>query len=266
MSELRLFSLGSGSSGNGFILDTGQIALLLDCGTAVRPAQATIRELGIADRLAGIVLSHEHSDHVRGIPSMTRRTPYPLITTRGTFAALRSTLRCVECASGTVHIDSGVEITFVGVSHDASEPCGFVVEACGTRVAIFTDLGFVDDAVLDALRSADIIVLESNYDREMLRRGGYPAHLKRRIQGPAGHLSNDDCAAALVASVSARTRSIWLAHLSHNNNAPIVARRTAEDALALSGISVPVRPLPRFDRAEVTAIPAHQVPLGLALG
>ncbi|MDQ4045388.1 MAG: MBL fold metallo-hydrolase, partial [Chloroflexota bacterium] len=202
MSELRLFSLGSGSSGNGFILDTGDIAFLIDCGTAIRPAQAAIRELGIADRLAGIIVSHEHSDHVRGIPSMTRRIPYPLITTRGTFSALGSPLQCVERASGTVHIDSGVEVTFVGVSHDASEPCGFIVDACSTRIAVFTDLGIVDDTVLDALRSADIIVLESNYDWEMLRRGGYPAHLKRRIQGPAGHLSNDDCAAAIVASVS----------------------------------------------------------------
>lgn len=264
MSQLRLLSLGSGSSGNGFILDTGQIAFLIDCGTAVRPAQAAIRELGIADRLAGIIVSHEHSDHIRSIPSITRRRAYPLITTRGTFSAMRSALPCVACVSGTIHIDSGVEVTFVGVSHDANEPCGFVIDAHATRIAVFTDLGFVDDAVLDALRSADIIVLESNYDREMLRRGGYPAHLKRRIQGPAGHLSNDDCATALVASVSGRTQAIWLAHLSHNNNAPHVARRTTEEALALQGVSVPVRPLPRFDHAEITTIPSHQPSLGIA--
>lgn len=264
MSQVRLFSLGSGSSGNGFILDTGQIAFLIDCGTAVRPAQTAIRELGIADRIAGIIVSHEHSDHVRGIPSITRRNGYPLITTRGTFSALRSSLPCVECVSGTVHIDSGVEVTFVGVSHDADEPCGFVIDADATRIAVFTDLGFVDDAVLDSLRSADIIVLESNYDNEMLRRGGYPAHLKRRIQGPAGHLSNDDCAAALVASVSGRTRAIWLAHLSHNNNSPDIARQATEAALAIHGMAIPVRPLPRFDLAEITAIPTHQPSLGIA--
>lgn len=259
---MRVVSLGSGSSGNGFLLDTGDIAVLIDCGVAVRACQSAIRDYGVADRLAGIVVSHEHIDHVRAIPSITRKLDIPLITTSGTHGALRTTLKLNRRASGERFSDSTLEITFIGVSHDAAEPCGFVAEHDGTRVAVFTDLGYVNQPVLDALASADIIVLEANYDRQMLLTGPYPWHLKRRIQGPAGHLDNDDCATALVASVSSRTQAIWLAHLSDKNNDPDIAVGTIREALTLMGHDVPVAPLPRFGRAEVTRVPARQLQFG----
>lgn len=263
---MRVVSLGSGSSGNGFLLDTGDVALLIDCGVAVRVCQSAIRDYGVADRLAGIVVSHEHIDHVRSIPSITRKLDIPLITTHGTHGAMRTTLRLDRRTSGERYSDSALEVSFIGVSHDAAEPCGFVAEHDGTRVAIFTDLGHVSEAVLSALGSADVIVLEANYDRQMLMYGPYPGHLKRRIQGPAGHLSNDDCATALAATVSSRTRAIWLAHLSDKNNAPDVAAGTVTEALALMGHDIPVAPLPRFERAEVTNLPATQLQLGIQTG
>jgi phosphoribosyl 1,2-cyclic phosphodiesterase len=116
--------------------------------------------------------------------------------------------------------------------------------------------------VLDALASADIIVLEANYDRQMLLNGPYPRHLKRRIQGPAGHLGNDDCATALASAVTSRTQAIWLAHLSDKNNEPDIAVGTVREAIALMGLDVPVAPLPRFDRAEITRVPTRQLQLG----
>ena len=260
---MRVVSLGSGSSGNGFLLDTGEAALLIDCGVAVRPCQAAIRDYGVTDRLAGIVVSHEHIDHVRSIPSITRKMDIPLITTGGTHGALKTTLRLSRHASGDRFQDSALEVTFIGVSHDAAEPCGFVAEHNGTRVAIFTDLGYVTPSVIDALSSADVIVLEANYDRQMLKYGPYPSYLKRRIQGPEGHLDNDDCATALAGAVSARTRAIWLAHLSDKNNLPEIAVGTVKEALALMGHDIPVAPLPRYERAEVTRLPAAQLTLGL---
>jgi phosphoribosyl 1,2-cyclic phosphodiesterase len=259
---MRLYSLGSGSSGNGFLLQTDQVALLIDCGVAARSCQAAIRELSAADRLAGIVISHEHIDHVRAVDSVLRRSDCPVVTTHGTYGAMRRDLRWDRRCSGQRLEIAGVEITFVEVAHDAAEPCGFIVEADGTRVAVFTDLGHVSAEVLDALASADIIVLEANYDTTMLARGPYPSHLKRRIQGPRGHLSNDDCASALAYAVSSRTQAIWLAHLSDKNNTPAIAQATVEEALALRGLMTPVTPLPRFARAEVTAIPSRQLALG----
>ena len=260
---MRIVSLGSGSSGNGFLLDTGNVALLIDCGVAVRAAQSAIRDYGVADRLAGIVVSHEHSDHIRAIPSITRKLDIPLITTHGTHGAMRSTLRLDRRASGERYADSTLEVTFIGVSHDAAEPCGFVAEHDGIRVAVFTDLGHVSPVVLEALQSADIIVLEANYDRQMLANGPYPSYLKRRIQGPAGHLSNDDCATALAATVSERTQAIWLAHLSDKNNDAEIAVGTVRESIALMGYDAPVAALARFERTEVTRLPARQLHFGL---
>ncbi len=260
---MRLVSLGSGSSGNGFLLDTGNIALLIDCGVAVRACQSAIRDYGVSERLAGIVVSHEHGDHVRAIPSITRKLDIPLITTHGTHGALRTVLRLDRRASGERYADDALEISFIGVSHDAAEPCGFVVEHDGIRVAVFTDLGYASPVVLDALSSADIIVLEANYDRQMLLTGPYPGHLKRRIHGPTGHLGNDDCATALAGAVSSRTKAVWLAHLSHKNNSQAAAVGTVTEALALMGHDIPVAPLPRFERAEITKLPATQLQLGL---
>lgn len=260
---MRLYSLGSGSSGNGFALVTDEVALLIDCGTAIRSCQGAVRDLGIEHRLAGIVISHEHIDHVRAIPSILRKRDIPLVTTSGTFRGMRGNGVLHMQSAGQRFAESGVEITFVGVSHDAAEPCGFVVDADGMRVAVFTDLGIVTEDVIDSLSSADIIVLESNYDRDMLLRGGYPAHLKRRIQSPVGHLSNDDCATALVAAVNDRTRAIWLAHLSHNNNTQQAACSAATEALQHIGRSIPVAALPRYDRVEITNVPARQLTFGL---
>jgi phosphoribosyl 1,2-cyclic phosphodiesterase len=259
---MRVVSLGSGSSGNGFLLDTGDIALLIDCGIAVRACQSAIRDYGVADRLAGIVVSHEHSDHIRSIPSITRKLDIPLITTHGTHGAMRTTLRLDRRSSGERYSDSALEVSFIGVSHDAAEPCGFVAEHDGLRVAVFTDLGHVSAEVFDALQSADIIVLEANYDRQMLMNGPYPSYLKRRIQGPTGHLGNDDCATALVAAVSERTQAVWLAHLSDKNNDPEIAVGTVRESLALMGYDTPVGALSRFERTEVTRVPARQLQFG----
>lgn len=260
---MRLYSLGSGSSGNAFVLVTDEVSLLIDCGIAIRACKAALGELGALHNLAGIVISHEHSDHIRAIPSVLRSSDCPVVTTSGTYAGLRSDHRWSQRCSGQRFADGAVEVSFVGVSHDAAEPCGFVVEADGTRVAVFTDLGIVTEPVLDAMRGADIIVLESNFDRGMLRNGQYPAHLKRRIQSPVGHLSNDDCATALVAAVTPRTQSVWLAHLSHNNNDADIAREGAREALLLAGYDVPVGVLPRYERVELTDRAARQIPLGL---
>lgn len=260
---MRIVSLGSGSSGNGFLVDTGKVAVLIDCGVAIRACQSAIRDCGVAGRLAGIVVSHEHIDHVRAMPSITRKHDIPLITTHGTHRALRTTVRLNRRASGERFSDSALEITFIGVSHDAAEPCGFVAEHSGTRVAVFTDLGYVSHEVVDALASADVIVLEANYDRQLLLNGPYPWRLKHRIQGPAGHLGNDDCATALTASVSSRTRAIWLAHLSDTNNDHDVAVGTVNEALRLIGRDIPVAALPRFERAEITCMPTTQLQFGL---
>jgi phosphoribosyl 1,2-cyclic phosphodiesterase len=262
----RIVSLGSGSSGNAFLFDNGIIAFLIDCGVGSRTVQAAIRDFDVQDRLAGIVVSHEHVDHVRALDSITKRSGCQIVTTQGTQRAIRYERACTHRSAGDHWQESGVEVEFVAVSHDAAEPCGFVIDDGTLRAAIFTDLGYVSEPVIEAMASADVIVLESNFDPRMLRFGPYPARLKRRIESPLGHLSNDDCATALVAATTSRTRAVWLAHLSDKNNTPTLALSSAREALALAGrTTTSVGALGRSERTDITAPPAMQLTLGVGV-
>jgi phosphoribosyl 1,2-cyclic phosphodiesterase len=249
---VRLHSLGSGSSGNAFILEQGDTSLLIDCGVGARVLRKALQDLDLIGRLSGVLISHEHSDHIRSLPSLRRYESAPVFATEGT-------MRHIGRESGWRTLKSlqalrvgELEVTPISVSHDAEEPCGFVVRAGTQTAAIFTDLGIPNADVFDALTEADVIILEANYCEAMLRASPYPPFLKSRIRGPAGHLSNHDCATMLVSAVSPRTRSIWLAHLSENNNAPDVAVDTVNEALFVNDVSLPVTALPRFERLEIS--------------
>ncbi len=147
--------------------------------------------------------------------------------------------------ASTFSIDS-LAVTPIGVSHDAEEPVGFLFQDGNTRVAIFTDLGEPNADVAAAMAGASLVVLESNYDEEMLRCGPYPVHLKRRIRGPLGHLANSACAGLLEQTIDGQTTDVWLAHLSEKNNRPSIARAVTETTLKSSQKSIHVVTLPRY--------------------
>lgn len=261
----RLFSLGSGSSGNAFLLDTGDAALLFDSGIGIRRMTAHLRDLNVQGRLGAVLLSHEHSDHVRSLDSVVRHHQPQLHATPGTVSGTRSAHAFDHATRGAAQTIHGVTVHWIGVQHDATEPTGWLIEAPDVTIALFTDLGFVSDAVHEALKVADVVVLESNYDTQMLARGPYPAHLKRRIASPVGHLSNDDCASALVTSLTARTRQVWLAHLSETNNRPAVAIEANQIALRMHDLDVGIAALPRHDRQDLLAVQPRQMGLGAGL-
>lgn len=248
---MRVFSLGSGSSGNAFLVDTGDAALLIDCGVGVRVIRKALQDLDLTGRLDAIILSHEHIDHVRALKSMLRTESCPVYATAGTFSAIGRPDRAVQVARGNHIFFGDAVVTPVAVPHDGAEPCGFVVEVGDETLALFTDLGTSTSDVADAIQSADFVILESNYDEAMLRQSGYPRHLKMRIRGPGGHLSNDDCAGLLVDSTARRARGVWLAHLSDVNNAPTVAEHAARSALSATGRLLPILALPRYDWIEL---------------
>ena len=257
---MKLVSLGSGSSGNAFLLQTEEQTILLDCGVGARTIQKAL--LGCAAPNS-IILSHEHSDHVKSLKSVLRRHACEVVATPGTLGAIGHETGWRTAQTGSRLEFGSISISFVGVSHDAAEPCGFLLELAELRIAILTDLGVVNADVLDAISAADVVVLESNYDEGMLRRGPYPAHLKRRIRSEVGHLSNDDCAAALAHSLTSRTRAIWLSHLSHNNNTLGAAVATVTEALLSSGKDVPVMALARFETSQILpySVSSRQVSL-----
>jgi phosphoribosyl 1,2-cyclic phosphodiesterase len=259
---MRIRSLASGSSGNAYLLESGDDLLLIDCGIGIRQIQSALHAWGKKIRdLGAVVISHEHSDHVRSLASFLRyRTP--IYTTLGTANALGlgsdrfTTIRYTE----TVEIGC-LSITPIATSHDAAEPCGLLIEAAERTVGLITDLGTVTDEIGSYASRCELLILESNHDREMLRCGPYPTHLKRRVAGNFGHLSNDQAGGFLaeIATATSGPSEIWLAHLSATNNTPTVARTAIEDRFRRSGVSPAVTVLPRgvpgplWDGANVRA-------------
>lgn len=241
---MRLTSLGSGSSGNAFLLQSHEATVLLDCGVGVR---AINKALSVCGPLSAVVVSHEHGDHVRSLSSVLSKHACEVVASAGTFGAIGTPEGARLMRAGERFQIDSLTISFVGVSHDAAEPCGFFIESPETSIAVITDLGCVEPQTLEAISAADSIVLESNYDETMLSCGRYPAHLKRRIRSAVGHLSNEDCAAALAHSARSTVSGIWLSHLSDKNNVPQIAVATSREALLAAGKDIPVTALPRFE-------------------
>ncbi len=225
--------LGSGSSGNAVLLEADGGRVLIDAGFGVRTLSLRLKAIGVApESIEACVLTHEHSDHVKGAAAAARRWGWALHASRGTIA------HAAELAGTRVHpFDAGATLAFssmdvatVRTPHDAAEPVGVVATGrrSGARTAVCTDIGHASDGVRALCRDADILVLESNHDEQMLREGPYPQVVQARIAGDHGHLANRHAAALLRESVTRRLRHIVLAHLSEKCNAPALARETTE--------------------------------------
>jgi phosphoribosyl 1,2-cyclic phosphodiesterase len=242
-------SFGSGSSGNALVVETGSATLLVDCGLSAATVARGMKTGGrTLESLSAVVVSHEHVDHVRGLQRVLKGGA-PLIASPGTHRALDvGSVPYRPLRAGDLEeIEGDVTVRALGVSHDAAEPCGFCIDAGGVRLTVITDLGTADPDLAEWIASSDLIVLEANHDEEMLRRGPYPAHLKRRVLSATGHLSNRDCGQLLERALagSDRRRTIWLAHLSAVNNRPDLAVATVDRALSGVGAAHDVRALPR---------------------
>jgi phosphoribosyl 1,2-cyclic phosphodiesterase len=242
-------SLGSGSSGNALVVETGTAVFLVDCGLSAATLARGMKMGGRGlDALSAVVVSHEHVDHVRGLQRLLKGG-VPLVTSPGTHRALDvgSTFYRPLRPGDTEELAGGVTVRALGVSHDAAEPCGFCIDADGVRVTVITDLGTADTGLCESIATSDLIVLEANHDEALLRAGPYPAHLKRRVLSATGHLSNVDCGDLLRRALadSDRARTIWLAHLSAVNNRPDLAVATVAKALAGCGKAHDIRALPR---------------------
>lgn len=262
-SLLRVQSLGSGSSGNAFLIDHGPSSFLLDCGVGIRTITRIMkdRQRSIAD-LDAVLITHEHIDHIRTLPQVLGRD-IPVIASRGTYENTRIPDGQWQPISSSAPVTiGGASIRALEVDHDAAEPCGFLIELPTAAVTILTDLGSWREALLDPLLASDLIVLESNHDLEMLRRGPYPPHLKRRVASAVGHLSNETSGAVLadVARRGTRSPDVWLAHLSATNNRPDVAEATVLGALDRIDRELSVTALPRRTPGPVWTPGESRVP------
>lgn len=235
----RFCALYSGSSGNSLYVASGGAALLVDAGVSCKALLTALhqRELDVSS-LAGILVTHEHIDHVRGLAVLLKRLTLPVYGSRGTLAAIEEKLppsAQLHVLEGPAEI-GGMEVAPFSTPHDAAEPMGFRIHtADGRTVGVATDLGHVTDQVDRALSGCDLVALEANYDPEMLRCGPYPYSLKRRIFSWDGHLSNSDCAAQALRLVQSGTTRLILGHLSKENNLPGLARETVQGTLEQEG-------------------------------
>jgi len=233
---MNLWVLGSGSSGNAILVETARSRILIDAGFAPRVLKHRLAVAGVAPQsIEAVVVTHEHTDHEKGVAAAARKWGWTIVSTAGTrmmcpnWAGLNTIL--TPRKSTIVVGDFCLEM--VPVSHDANEPIGVIVTSLaeGVRAGIIYDLGHVTETVARALDKLDILVLEANHDEAMLRAGPYPPSVQRRIAGNSGHLSNRVAARAASQSIHAGLNNIVLAHLSENCNTPRTALNTVGDAL-----------------------------------
>ena len=235
--------IGSGSSGNAAVIKHGDNAILLDCGLTIKETVRRLDQLSLhPSNLLGIVVTHEHGDHISGVAPFARRYNLPVWMTRGTQRRARdariSDLK-FYCAEQSITIGPFELRPFV-VPHDAAEACQFVISVGDLTLAILTDLGMITPHVVDCVKSVTAIVLECNHDEEMLANGPYPPALQARVGGHHGHLSNRQAAGLLQQIDTDSLQFILLAHLSEKNNTPEKALAAIEVVLPDSAVPVSV--------------------------
>lgn len=241
---LKFISFGSGSSGNCYCLFTETDGLMIDAGLGVRTIKKYFHEYGLSFTMVhNIIVTHDHADHIKSVGSLSRSYEMPVYATQTVHQGIvrnycvrskipESNKRIIE---KNVPFRAGdFDITAFNVPHDSSDNVGYQIKYGDTVFSIMTDAGHVTEEMADIIGKSDYLVLESNYDEDMLRDGPYPEYLKKRIRGDYGHLCNNDCAAALATNASERLRHVWLCHLSEENNHLEIARKTVEHVLETS--------------------------------
>jgi phosphoribosyl 1,2-cyclic phosphodiesterase len=238
--------LASGSRGNGTLVASSNTRILVDAGLSARETCKRLRAAGEdPERLDAILISHEHSDHVAGLPVLARKLKVPVYMTApcnqawvGSFhdaeeRRVRTHLERLELfAAGRRFAIGDIEVTPFTIPHDAADPVAFAFRVEGAKVAVVTDLGYMPANVREHLRGSDVLMIESNHDLEMLRVGPYPWAVKQRVLSRVGHLSNEALADFFTGDYDGSATTVILAHLSEQNNLPEIARGAAERALA----------------------------------
>ncbi len=243
--SLHFSVLASGSTGNATFVGNEKGSILVDAGLSGKGMEGLFQQIdrNIKD-LSGILVTHEHSDHIKGLGVLARKYDLPIYANEKTWQAMEGLI-------GTIHPDqkfvfnvgeaksfNGLDVESFGVSHDAAEPMFFSFHQDGKKLTLITDTGYVSDRMKGVIKDSDMFIFESNHDVEMLRMGRYPWSIKRRILSDVGHVSNEDAALALADVIGDQTKRIYLAHLSQDNNMKDLARMSVEQVLTEKGFEI----------------------------
>lgn len=234
-------SLVSGSSGNCSLISDGKTHLLVDCGLSAKKLEEALSKTKInPDDISAVLITHEHSDHIKGADVISRKYNLPVFATLKTHEYMN--LKSLS-AGNIKYISSGMdfEIGSIGVCpfsipHDAKDPVGYNFFFGEKKLSLATDIGKMTEDIMNNLKGSLAVLLESNHDVNMLKNGRYPAYLKRRILSDSGHLSNEDAAKTVLSLIESGTRHIMLGHLSQENNTPTLAYTTAKQYLEENGV------------------------------
>ena len=240
---MRFQSIASGSSGNCIYAGSEHTHLLMDVGISQKRTAEALHQIGLGIKdIDGIFITHEHADHIAGLPVIARHSSMPIYATEGTIEAIRKMPKCSgidpdrfvgiradePVAVGDLRVDP------MEISHDAAEPVGYRIYDGGKKACVCTDLGCYTDYTLRCLEDADVLLIESNHDVNMLQVGPYPYRLKQRILGNRGHLSNDSSGQLLSRILNDHLKGIFLGHLSKENNYPELAFETVRCEIMFS--------------------------------
>ncbi len=230
---MRFSVLSSGSKANSTVVVGAQSTILVDCGLAAKTLEMRLAAVNVApESISGILVTHEHYDHVRGLERFSKRYKIPIYCNRSTRRAISGyTFETID-TGGTFSVGEFTVRSF-SISHDAVDPVGYSITGAGETFSSITDLGLITPAIRDAIRRSHAIVLESNHDTELLAECGYPYALKQRIRSAHGHLNNAVASAVLDEEFHSELTCVVLGHLSENSNRPEVALRAVSERVKL---------------------------------
>ena len=245
---LKFISFGSGSSGNSYLLLADDDALVIDSGVGVRSLKKYYHDFGIKlSDIHSIIITHDHADHVKSVGAMSNEWDIPVYATEAVHEGIRRNY-CVRKKIGASNVRyikkddtyqiGSFKVTPFDVPHDSNDNVGYRIERNGVVFCLMTDVGHVTDKIKENVSLADYLVIEANHDEAMLAGGPYPQHLKVRVAGDRGHMSNRVCAETIAACASDRLKHVWLCHLSEENNHPVLLAKTMENVLGNCGEKV----------------------------
>lgn len=259
--SLQFSVLASGSTGNAFYIQSNEQRILVDAGLSGKQMDLHFQEIGVDPAtLSGILVTHEHSDHIKGVGIFARKYNLPIYANEKTWKAMEKKLgklttdQKFHFATDTIQTFGDMDIESFRVSHDAAEPMFYTFHKGETKIALVTDLGYVSERIKKTIEGADAYIFEANHDVDMLRMSHYPWSIKQRILSDIGHVSNIDSGLALADVIGNATERIYLAHLSQDNNMKDIARMTVDQVLQERGIDLPL-----MDTDPTRATPLYQV-------
>lgn len=264
--SLFIASLNSGSNGNCYYVANQHEAILVDVGLSCRETEKRMQRLGLSmEKVKAIFVSHEHHDHIKGIPVLSKKYQIPVYITDRTLHhgsltleahLIRSFKTCDEIIIGNLRVSAFLK------HHDASDPHSFIIKCDAVTIGVFTDIGAVCEQLIAHFKQCNAAFLEANYDDELLEKGNYPYHLKARIRGGKGHLSNAQALKMFQAHKPPFMSHLLLSHLSKDNNCPDLVKNLFSDCAGATEIVV----ASRFEETALFQIQSNKLDIGVEIG